>query len=48
MPQRESAVQGLRDQPAQRAGGTPFIAQEEENHNPLGPVQSIGQKLPGF
>ena len=30
------------------SGGTPSIAQEEENTNPLGPVQSIGQKLLGF
>jgi len=30
------------------SGGTPSIAQEEENNNPLGPVQSIGQKLLGF
>jgi hypothetical protein len=30
------------------SGGTPSIAQEEENTNPLGPVQSIGQKLFGF
>jgi hypothetical protein len=30
------------------SGGTPSIAQEEENTNPLGPVQSIGQRLLGF
>ncbi|HEX2197368.1 MAG TPA: hypothetical protein VHG88_01920 [Burkholderiales bacterium] len=30
------------------SGGTPSIAQEEEANNPLGPVQSIGQKLLGF
>lgn len=29
-------------------GGTPAIAQTEEQNNPLGPVQSIGQKLIGF
>jgi hypothetical protein len=29
-------------------GGTPSIAQTEEQKNPLGPVQSIGQKLLGF
>lgn len=29
-------------------GGTPSIAQEEESTTPLGPVQTIGQKLLGF
>lgn len=29
-------------------GGKPSIAQHEQTHNPLGPVQSIGQKLLGF
>ena len=29
-------------------GGKPSIAEHEETHNPLGPVQSIGQKLLGF
>lgn len=29
-------------------GGKPSIAQHEESHNPLGPVQAIGQKLLGF
>jgi hypothetical protein len=28
--------------------GKPSIAEQEENHNPLGPVQSIGQRLLGF
>jgi len=30
------------------SGGTPSIAQEEESKTPLGPVQTIGQKLLGF
>ncbi len=29
-------------------GGKPAIAEHEETHNPLGPVQSIGQKFLGF
>jgi hypothetical protein len=29
-------------------GGKPSIAEHEENRNPLGPVQSIGQKFLGF
>ena len=29
-------------------GGKPSIVEQEENRNPLGPVQSIGQRLLGF
>jgi hypothetical protein len=29
-------------------GGEPVILQQEENHNPLGPVQAIGSKLFGW